>query len=541
MIRPIQRFLMTISSLGSTPDDDEASRLQKSILVLTTTTITIAAIAWGFLYLFSDELTAALIPLSYSVISILGLIDLTRTHRFDRFRVVQTLLILLLPFFLMLVLGGFVSGSAVILWAFLAPLAALLSWNTRQAVLWFFIFLASLAVAGFLTPLLRPENNLPNALIIAFYVFNLGAVSSIAFGLLRYFVRQKDLAAELLHKNRELERTNLEQELLLRQNDKLATLGRLSAGVAHELNNPAAAAQRGVAQLRETISQLARAEFQLGRSSFSEEHLETLTELSDLAQQRGEQSIALDPLARSDREAEIESALDEAGIDNAWDLSPTLVSMGFEPETVKNLAETLPAAQFSTAIDTLNGTYAANTLLDEIGEGTGRISQIVAALKSYTYMDQAPVQVLDIHEGLEHTLMMLRGKLEDGVEVRREYAQDLPQVEAYGGELNQVWTNLIDNAVEAMNGQGELTLRTRSEGAWVVVEIIDSGPGVPKEVAPNVFDPFFTTKPIGQGTGLGLNISYNIIVQKHQGEISVQSQPGETIFEVKLPLERQAA
>jgi signal transduction histidine kinase len=175
-------------------------------------------------------------------------------------------------------------------------------------------------------------------------------------------------------------------------------------------------------------------------------------------------------------------------------------------------------------------------ILDEIGEGTRRISEIVKALKAYTYLDQAPVQNVDLHTGLENTLVMLRSRLKQGVIVHRQYAQDLPPIEAYGSELNQVWTNIIDNAIAAMNGQGEITLHTRREGNWVVVEITDTGPGIPKEIQSHIFDPFFTTKPPGEGTGLGLNISHNIIVQKHKGEISVTSQPGMTCFQVKLPL-----
>ena len=175
-------------------------------------------------------------------------------------------------------------------------------------------------------------------------------------------------------------------------------------------------------------------------------------------------------------------------------------------------------------------------MLDEIAEGTKRISEIVRALKTYSYLDQAPVQNVNLHEGLENTLVMFRSRLKQGINVQRDYAADLPTIEAYGSELNQVWTNIIDNAIAAMNGQGEIILRTRREGGWVVVEITDSGPGIPPEIQAQVFDPFFTTKPPGEGTGLGLNISHNIVVQKHKGEIAVNSRPGQTTFQVRLPL-----
>jgi signal transduction histidine kinase len=193
-------------------------------------------------------------------------------------------------------------------------------------------------------------------------------------------------------------------------------------------------------------------------------------------------------------------------------------------------------AQFTAVIDWLNYTYIIYSLLEEIGQGAGRIAELVKALKDYTYLDQAPIQAVDIHEGLDSTLVILRSKLAD-VTVRRDYDSDLPRVQARGSELNQVWTNLVDNAIDATKGEGMITLRTRSDDEWVIVEIEDNGPGIPEEALPNLFDPFFTTKAPGKGTGLGLNISHNIVVQKHQGRIDVNSEPGRTCFEVRIPLD----
>jgi signal transduction histidine kinase len=201
------------------------------------------------------------------------------------------------------------------------------------------------------------------------------------------------------------------------------------------------------------------------------------------------------------------------------------------------LAEIFTAPQFAVVIDWLSLTYLIYSLVSEIGLGTGRIVELVKALKTYTYMDQAPVQSVDVREGLDNTLIILHNKLKGGVTVVREYAGDLPVIEAYASELNQVWTNIIDNAIDAMNGEGTLIVRARQEAPWIVVEIEDDGPGIPRENQSKIFDPFFTTKGPGEGTGLGLNISRNLVVQKHHGQISVTSRPGSTCFAIRLPTE----
>jgi signal transduction histidine kinase len=201
------------------------------------------------------------------------------------------------------------------------------------------------------------------------------------------------------------------------------------------------------------------------------------------------------------------------------------------------LRDLFPGEQFSMVIDWLSCMYAIYSLLSEISLGSGRIAEIVKALKTYTYMDQAPVQSVDVREGLDNTLIVLHSKLKRGVTVVREYAEDLPVIEAYASELNQVWTNLIDNAIDAMEGEGTLVVRARRDDPWVVVQIEDSGSGIPEEIQSKIFDPFFTTKGQGEGTGLGLNISRNLIVQKHFGEISVLSKPGSTCFTVQLPID----
>lgn len=342
-------------------------------------------------------------------------------------------------------------------------------------------------------------------------------------------------------KLRDLEQAYLRQEVMLRQSEKLATLGKLSAGMAHELNNPAAAAQRGVEQIRSAFERHLSAHLALDAANLSPTQAATLQGLFQIILTCKDRMSALDPLTQSDREAELEQWLDDNGVEDAWDLAPVLVTMGYDTGDLAQLERGFTAQQLPAALTWLVSGFTIFNVLDEIGEGTRRISEIVKALKTYTYLDQAPVQNVDVHTGLENTLVMFRSRLKQGIVVHRRYAQDLPTIEAYGSELNQVWTNIIDNAITAMKGHGEIDLHTRREGNWVVVEITDNGPGIPKEIQSQIFDPFFTTKPPGEGTGLGLNISHNIIVQKHKGEIGVTSEPGKTCFQIKLPLAHHKA
>ena len=348
---------------------------------------------------------------------------------------------------------------------------------------------------------------------------------------------QARLNASLQKKKlRDLEKAYLQQEVMLRQSEKLATLGKLSAGMAHELNNPAAAAQRGASQMQATISHFQQTHLKLGELNLTDAQLDSLLALDKLAQERAKKPAEMDPIARSDHEIELETWLEEQGVGNAWEVAPALVNVGYDRSELAWLVSGFTPAQFLAVIDWLNYTYIIYSLLEEIGQGAGRIAELVKALKDYTYLDQAPIQAVDIHEGLDSTLVILRSKLTD-VTVHRDYARDLPRIQARGSELNQVWTNLVDNAIDATNGQGAVTLRTRSDDQWAIVEVEDNGPGIPEEALPNLFDPFFTTKAPGKGTGLGLNISHNIIVQKHQGRIEVNSQPGRTRFEVRIPLD----
>jgi signal transduction histidine kinase len=327
-----------------------------------------------------------------------------------------------------------------------------------------------------------------------------------------------------------------QNEALLHEKEKMAGLGTLAAGLAHELNNPAAAVRRAVAQLRELLSKWQQAMSALDRLELDEHQHQHVVELRQDMARRASSPIDLDPLTRSDREGEVESWLEERGIEEPWEIAPTLVSFGWQVADFEHLAEHFDQERLSIIVQSLGIGSAVLALLDEVGTGSERISEIVKAVKSYSYLDRAPVQEVDVREGLDNTLIILRHKLsKTAITVSREYAPDLPRIEAFAGELNQVWTNILDNAIDALGKQGEIKLHSFKDGDQVVVELADNGPGIPPEIQSRVFEPFFTTKPPGVGTGVGLNIAYNV-VNKHYGEIRLRSHPGETCFQVRLPI-----
>ena len=325
-------------------------------------------------------------------------------------------------------------------------------------------------------------------------------------------------------------------ERALRQAEKMATLGTLAAGVAHELNNPAAATRRAADQLRDAFSRLDDAHILRDRVAFTPAQQDAVVALDRAARDAAGRSDDLDAMARSDAEAAVEEWLESRDVPRPWELASNLVRAGMYGAELDKAARDLEGDALTAALAWVGAAFPVYSLAVEIGQGSGRISEIVSAMKSYSYLGQAPVQEVDLREGLDSTLVILRSKLKEGVTVHREYSESLPRVPAWGSELNQVWTNLIDNAVDAMNASGALTIRTREEEPWAVVEIEDSGPGIEADVLPRIFDPFFTTKAPGKGMGLGLSTTYSIVTEKHKGRIAVDSRPGFTRFTVKLPL-----
>jgi len=319
------------------------------------------------------------------------------------------------------------------------------------------------------------------------------------------------------------------------QRQQLLALGALSAGLTHELNNPAAAAVRATSALRDRVTGMRHKLAMLAKEELDPGLLELLVDVQEEAVQAVVEAPKLTALEESEREDALNDWLDEHQVPNGWELAPIFVGAGTTPEFLDKVADGAPQAMLESALRWLAYTLETELLMNEITDSVSRISSLVAAAKQYSNMDRAPHERVDIHAGLKSTLMMLASKLE-GIQVVKEFDHSLPKVPVYAGELNQVWTNLIDNAVQAMNGHGTLTLRTSMDGDRVRVEIGDSGPGVPSKLRQRIFEPFFTTKPVGQGTGLGLDISYRIVVGRHGGDLSVESRPGDTRFIVRLPL-----
>src|SRR6267154_1357482 len=317
------------------------------------------------------------------------------------------------------------------------------------------------------------------------------------------------------------------------QRDRLASLGKLSAGLAHELNNPASAAKRATSQLRDILKKIKNASLELGRRDLSSVQKSEIEKLEALFTQKD--VVPPDALTISDLEDQIDSLLRSHGQNDLWQLAADLARRNIKTEVLESLFANLDGDTARAALVRIAASAEVAGLLHEIESSTSRISDLFGAIKEYTHMDQSPVQNVDIVKSLETTLTILNHKLKQGVVVQRDYLQVPLLVNSFGSELNQVWTNIIDNAIDAMRGKGELRVRTYRDDNCVVVEIADNGPGILPEIQPHIFEPFFTTKGVGEGTGLGLD-TVQRIVKKHRGNIQVTSKPGDTRFQVRLPL-----
>ena len=320
------------------------------------------------------------------------------------------------------------------------------------------------------------------------------------------------------------------------QRERLAALGSLTAGLMHELNNPATASVRATAALRERVAGMRSKLGKLADGEIDLVELRKLTKLQDSVIERAAKAPRLTAMQASDAEDKLGDWIEEHGIDGAWDLAPVFVGGGLDVDCLEEIAGSVAPELLDQSLRWLAYALETEQLMTDIEDASARISSLVAAAKRYSQLDRASHQWIDVHDGLDSTLVMLAHKIGSKIKVVREYDRTLPKIPAHPAELNQVWTNLIDNAVQAMNGEGTLTVHTGRDGERVLVEICDTGPGVPEALRRRVFEPFFTTKPVGEGTGLGLDISYRIVVNRHGGDLTLESVPGDTRFEVRLPV-----
>jgi signal transduction histidine kinase len=320
------------------------------------------------------------------------------------------------------------------------------------------------------------------------------------------------------------------------QRERLLALGSLSAGLTHELNNPAAAAVRATATLQQRVSKMREKLAALAAGHLDEAALQTLIKFQDEAAQRVADAPKLAAMEAADREDALSDWLEEHGVGHAYEIAPSFVQAGVDADWLELVANAAPPESLAGAIHWLYYTIDTELLMKEITDSTTRISTLVEAAKQYSQMDRSPHQTVDLHELIDSTLVMLARKIPPGVRVVKRYDEEMPPVPAYAAELNQVWTNIIDNALQAMGDTGTLTISTHVDADYATVEIADTGPGIPDDVKDRIFEPFFTTKPIGHGTGLGLDIAWRIVVNKHRGHLKVVSAPGDTTFVVRLPL-----
>jgi signal transduction histidine kinase len=320
------------------------------------------------------------------------------------------------------------------------------------------------------------------------------------------------------------------------QRERLLALGSLSAGLTHELNNPAAAAVRATSELRNRVAGMRHKLGAIAAGPWDRMTLEQLIMLQEKAVEQVAKAPSLSPMEATDREDALGDWFADHGIAGGWDLAPTFVQAGLAADWLDEVEAVVGDGVLEGAVRWINYSVETELLMNEIEDSVTRISSLVQSAKQYSQLDRAPFQVIDVHELLDATLLMLSAKIGKQITVVKDYDRALPQISAYASELNQVWTNIIDNAAQAMPGGGTLTIRTARDEDWLLVEIGDTGPGVPEDIKSRIFEPFFTTKPVGQGTGLGLDISWRIVVKKHHGDLKLISEPGNTRFQIRLPL-----
>jgi PAS domain S-box-containing protein len=340
----------------------------------------------------------------------------------------------------------------------------------------------------------------------------------------------RDISERLRARELEERAAVLEREERARYLEKMAALGKLSAGLAHELNNPAAALQRANAGLKETVQRRDAAMRALATANLEPGAWQAMEEILGRARQD-----RLDPIALSDAEAAVEVWMEDHDVARAWEFAPAVAEAGITVGDLASLATQVPSPLLPEAVKWITETLVLGESTEITVQSSRRITELVQAIKGYSHMDRATEHDADIHDGLENTLIILAHRLRN-VEVRRQYDRSIPSIRIYGNTLNQVWTNILDNAIDAMDGTGRIIIRTMTNDDQVIVEIEDNGSGIPADVLPRIFEPFYTSKPQGQGAGLGLDIAWRIVTTEHAGTITATSEPGRTVFQIRLPI-----